>query len=72
MGEGLIAEIHEQPVKRQQKGPAEMRGLFCVQNLAAGKKAHPAPRQNQPSSGRKGDRLRWKEPAGDFVAIAIM
>ena len=23
---------------------------------------------NQPSSGRKGDRLRWKEPAGDFVA----
>ena len=23
---------------------------------------------NLPSSGRKGDRLRWKEPAGDFMA----
>ena len=32
------------------------------------KKLYPAPSQNSPSSGRKGDRLRWKEPAGESLA----
>ena len=40
---------------------------FAGNGDSRSKKVPPVLRQNSPASGRKGDRLRWKEPADDFV-----
>ena len=42
--------------------------LAGVQAMLTGNAVLSCAAANLPSSGRKGDRLRWKEPAGDFMA----
>ena len=50
------------------RSPTQHHHEFAGNGDSRSKKVPPVLRQNSPASGRKGDRLRWKEPADDFAA----